>query len=396
MQEVAIRLVPKKSTIIPTNNLELNMREFGENRFYQRIQSFFQQTCFRQSDTLAGQQSGFLASAHDYSKDVGTACLKMIEFNETLKRSRDAISERTRRMVESPQASAGLATEIESELSRLDAPRMEWFANVRFTYAHLQTQTTGALAGEPPECIAMLEEGTLQSINKLVDHLVWLPLDYGGYKDIEDSLRKTGKLGNGQHLQHPQTWASLFRYDMVPTKATSPFHEQLGRHIGKLILEDQITEEDFFARFLPPEIKIVTYSQPGSVPDTLDSLWRPSGDDGVHRWTPIDGLLPLFVFSLRFAFQCAWGKTLLHAPREAECIQISPSRPSARSYRIAILFFPPTSQTRHLNELPYYLEWQRQISHYTGRTFPWSTGGTESVTLNPEDGRVQVILTASV
>ena len=392
-EAVAIRLHRKQSTRIPTDEALLN---HGSKRFCQRIRSFYEQAKLRSQERLNAQNQGFLISAHDYSKDVGTACLKMMEFNETLKRSREAISQRARRMLESPQSAAGLATEIESELSHLDAPRMEWFANVRFTYAHLQTRTTGALAGEPPECIAMLEEGTLQSINKLVDHLVWLPLDYGGYKEIEDSLRKTGKLDSGHHLQHPQTWASLFRYDMVPAEATSPFHAKLGQHIGELILKEKITELAFFDRFLPPEIKIVVDTQSSLDPDSLDSLWQPSGEDGVSRWTPIDGLLPLFVFSLRFAFQCAWGKTLLHAPREAECIHISPSRPSPRSYRLAIAFSSPSPETRHLNELPYSLEWQRQMSYYTGRTFPWSAGGTESVTLFPEDGRIQVTLTASV
>ena len=380
-------------TLLPSTYEYLNNYGFFVAR---SVKDLYKAANLREKERTKSQQTGFLTSAHDYSKDVGTACLKMMEFNETLRRGREAISRHAKRLVESPQSVTRLATEIESELSLLDAPRMEWFANVRFTYAHLQTQTTGALAGEPPECIAMLEEGTVQSINKLVDHLVWLPLDYGGYKEIEDSLRKNGKLEKQHHLQHPQTWASLFRYDMVPAAATSPFHERLGRRIGELILEEEISEQDFFDRFLPPEIKIVTGSQSVVEPNKLASLWLPSGEDGVRRWTPLDGLLPLFVFSLRFAFQCAWGKTLLHALREAECIHISPSRPFARSYRLTISFSSPSPETRRLDDLPYYVEWQRQISHYTDRTFPWSVGGTDPVTLVPEDGRIQVSLTASI
>lgn len=53
-EAVAIRLAPKKSTIVPQNEDDY-LREYGSKRFCHRIRSFYEQAMFRQSAMLAGQ-----------------------------------------------------------------------------------------------------------------------------------------------------------------------------------------------------------------------------------------------------------------------------------------------------------------------------------------------------
>lgn len=348
--------------------------------------TFIEELKLIEAQRQVGKNSGVLASVHDYSKDIGAACTRMMDFNKHLARGRDVILDRMRRLAACPEPSPTVAKEVEKELAGLDGLRMDWFAGVRFTYAHMQTQTTGAIIGEPAECVALLESGTLRDIYELVRILVWLPLDYAGYKEIEKSLR----VANSPLLNSPATWVSLFSYDIAPKEATNPFYESLGRRIASLILEENISESQFFSRFQIPDINSGT---------DLDQsvLWKSSGDAGSSRWRPVDRLLPLFVFSMRFAFQCAWGKTILAAPSKPEGIQLSASKPSERDYRIEIEFPSPASSDRNdIEDIPYFAEWLRQVDHYRDRTYPWQIGKANAYILDPTTNRIKIFINASI
>jgi hypothetical protein len=313
--------------------------------------------------------------------------LRLQEFAKDLEGGQMAILEQSRQLSVLPAPAPAIGEQIARELNGyFQPPSMDWFSAVQFTHAHLKTQTYGPITGEPIQCVAMVETGTLRSIYSLVRSLVWMPLHYVGYKELEQDLQaaKSPKIDN------PLTWASLFRYDMRPTEATSSFHEMLGDRIIQIIRKEQIKGPDFLNRFPAPEIN------PEDNDFDLPLLWDEA--EPASRYSPIERLLPLLVFSLRFAYQCAWAKTLLaEAPGSFESINISARNTDTRTRCIEISFPAPLSNHHgKLENIPYYLEWRQQMSHYTGRAYPWKDVGTDSVTLDSMKHHVTLALTASI
>lgn len=345
------------------------------------IRAFHRDASRLEAERRFGKLSGELSSAHDYSKDIGSACLKMREFNKSLEQAVTAILEQSRRLAVLPEPAPGIGATITGELNRIEAPRMDWFASVQFTHAHLRTQTIGPVQDEPAECVAMIETGTLRSIYELVWTLVW-------HRQQAESL----PTASAEKLSNPLTWAALFRYDMEPTEATMPFHEKLGRRIQEMVREQKMTGADFLNRFPVPEIN------PGSRDFDAPLLWGPGDKERWEDYKPIERLLPLLVFSLRFAFQCAWAKTLLEGHSgQREPVRLSADSPVGRTRRIEIAFAAPDSDHRgRLEGIPYFMEWRRQMGHYTGRTYPWKDVGTDSVTLDQRTNLIFLSLTASV
>ena len=370
---------------MPETNSEVmecyKIRVCRRHRYYDELATL------QLSHRKIGQQKGFLASAHDYSKEIGSACLRLQEFAKDLEGGQRTILERSRQLAELPAPAPAIGEQINLELTRcFQPPSMDWFSAVQFTHAHLKTQTYGPITGEPIECVAMVETGTLRGIYSLVRSLVWMPLHYVGYKELEQDLQAA----KSPEIDNPLTWAALFRYDMRPTEATGTFHQMLGDRIIQIIRKESTEGADFLRSFPAPEIN------PEDDDFDVPLLW--SKAEPASRYSPIERLLPLLVFSLRFAYQCAWAKTLLaEASGSFESINISATNTDTRTRRIEISFAAPTSSHQgHLENIPYYLEWRQQMSHYTGRTYPWKDVGTDSVTLDSKKHRITLALTASI
>jgi hypothetical protein len=322
---------------------------------------FLEELKLIESQRKRGQQSGFLASAHDYSKDIGSVLLRLHEFKEELDHSKERILGKTKQLSALDGLPATLGDDIAKEVVPWEIPRLDWFAGVRFTNAHLETQTRGVLIPEPIECLSMLEGGTLREINELVRILVWQPIPF---KEVKDRERKYKKWAP-EKLRLPSTWSALFKFDTGTNSETTAFHERLGERVMRLILDEEITQPTFAYRFPMPLIN------PECDPEGNRSiLWAESASE---RWKPLDGLLPLFVFSMRFAFQCAWAKTILEEPATALPIVIRTQGLKPGKYELSICFPSPLSEPEtELGLLPYHTEWRHQIGHYTDRqTNPW-------------------------
>ncbi|MBE0541755.1 MAG: hypothetical protein IH623_10255 [Verrucomicrobia bacterium] len=330
---------------------------------------------------------GFLASAHDYSKQVGAAGTRLYEYDERLTKVKKWVEECSGKIQST--ASLGdakeLAVRIDAAVRDLHDSRVEWFDVVQFNLDHLHARTQGAQPlNSPASCVGFVEQGTKRSLYALINRLVWLPLDYEGYKGIEETSRRHAP----DKLDNPLTWANLFQYD-TGAEPGSAIHEKLGRRISKLILNEKITQNQFWERFPVPVIN----RSLGMDGDIIWSKW-PAGGHSAHL-KPVIGLLPLLVFSLRLAYQCAWSRTLMEEKCE-HAIEIQPEYVEDKSaYRIHIQFPAPIVHSGiDVNRIPYCLEWKRQLDHYRGgKVYPWSV--TDAITPLPID-RLELFLEAKL
>jgi len=82
---------------------------------------------------------------------------------------------------------------------------------------------------------------------------------------------------------------------------------------------------------------------------------------------------------MRFAYQCAWARTLLDDQKEY-LIEILSNGSTGSEYSISITFPQPLSESEpDVEKIPYFEEWKRQMNHYRGgKVFPWHV--TDKVT----------------
>ena len=378
-------------TILPSSCKDSANEDLDDYGFHiaRSLKDLYQAAKLRKAERNQGLKSGFLASAHDYSKDIGSVLLRLSDFKSDLDRSFQAVKEQARQLSGLPTPASEVVAGILSELRSWTVPRFDWFQGVRFTNAHLATQTRGILVPEPIECVASLERGSLRDIYDVVRLLVWHPITLKKFKERGEEFAKFAT----DKLRLPSTWWTLFSFDLDPSPASQPFHEKLGQRVLTLILDEKITQPDLTRRFKIPRIN------PGIELDDPRSILWPDGEP--DRWRPLDGLLPLFVFSMRFAFQCAWARTLLNEPKEPLSIEIAASRTEDRRYELRITFPSLLPVGARLDDHPYYGEWKAQVAHYTGtpiwKTSPWKAlAETHAVTQEDGDARCQITLAASI
>lgn len=357
-----------------------------ENYGYQiarSVNDLYQAARLRHEEIQRSQQSGFLASAHDYSKDIGSVLLRLERFKEELECSAKSITEKAQQVAAMQAPACELGSSILEDLRSWNPPYLDdSFANVRFTNAHLQTQTRGVLINEPAECVARLERGTLRDIYEVVRILVWHPIPFPKFKEKESEYTQFAP----EKLRDPSTWWNLFMFDLDPLPDTEGFHKSLGERLRTLILDEKIDHPAFAQRFHIPRIcPDVPFDDPRSI------LWP---DTDPSRWKELNGLLPLFVFSMRFAFQCAWARTLLEEPAVPLGITIEADASQHRQYTLTLSFPSPLNDTAvPFEKIPYAGEWRAQIRHYTpNQTAPWRV--TETVTPSSTEGaniiRIQI------
>jgi len=356
------------------------------------VSDLYQTARLRHEEIQRGNLSGSLSSAHDYSKDIGPILSQLSEYGERIQSSMRTIQVEADRLSGLPAPATEVRNRITEELLELKAkpaPRFGWFAASRFLNAHLVTQTRGVLIPEPVECVKMLENGTLADLEEIVRLLVWHPVTI---QELKDRGRKYARW-SPEKLRLSSTWWALFSFDLDPVPASRPFREKLGERVCSLILDEKIDQTVFAERFQIPLIQLVNdFGEPSS------SLWP---DEDAERWRPLDGLLPLFVFSMRFAFQCAWAKTIIEDPKGPLTIRIAPSKPAYRKIEFQITFPSLNSPGSPLDNHPYFREWNAQIAHYRGtpvwKSSPWkAVAGTTPVTHESWGNVCQITLTAAL
>lgn len=352
-------LTPTRLYCEPDQNVENKYFTFiaEHARYFYRDRSLPRQQ-EKKAAQLLGEAIGKLKSAHDYSKDIGSALLRLSDFKKDLDRSRDSVLLQAEQLAAMDGHGAAIGERITENTKSWAVPNLDWFTAVQFTNAHQQTESLGALFGGPPECIKLLENGKLRDINELVRMLVWLPIPFFERKDKHRKLLAYAP----EKLNHPATWHGLFQYDMVPSTENSNLHDRLGLK-WNTILGESITQAAFYDRF---KIPILCDGEADA-----RVLW---GELPAEQLKRLDGLLPLLVFSLRFAYQCAWAKTLLDEPVKPFRINLA-GQPLPGDGRLIAMTFPsPIPVTMSAPEsIPYYGEWLRQIRHYSNKntTYPW-------------------------
>jgi hypothetical protein len=329
-----------------------------------------------------GLQVGQSVAFHDYSKDLNALDWQVRHYADEVM----AVKKEITGLIASLQGTT-LTQEISAALTamniqsqRLGSPDFDFLLRLRFLMAHLRAQTEGRLYEQPEWCVQFLQSGTRRDIYMVLRALVWLPVGWAQLKKQETQIAR-------QELSSPLNWARLFAFE-EENDAPIETRWHVGEVIRKLFLQWRITERDFDDYFPAPIVNT------GSRWDD-QLLWDSQRTADIDRsaWLPPIRLLPLFVFSMRAAFQHAYLRTIFRAltveqlqalPRSMrEEIRISTSlgtqpKGAGIHYRIH-LDFPapvipktaaPPSAPVILDDLPYG-NWKQQMSAYQHIVHPW-------------------------
>lgn len=327
-----------------------------------------------------GQQSGFLASAHDYSKDLNALDSQLARFSKELSSTREHLQQvRADSVVD-------FRSVVQSRLDALRVPENWWLLHARFMMAHQRTETEGRLYEQPEWCLDLIKRGTRGALIRLVKLLVWHPIDWDEHvKHASQSLSEPQMDEAQTELspRHLSDWSRLFAYDERGRYAE--IDEILGDYMRFMFVEERIDEKAFWTRHPPPKLN-------GDSSMTAQLLWADLPDGGKIRWRPVGTLCPLLVFSLRAAYQHAWLDGFLRAAvdwkRGASMKGFSPETHSVTLESVddgtgfSLSFPDPQARlfekgrSRQMEgeiRLPWGT-WERDLSRYEGLCHPWRRG----------------------
>lgn len=329
----------------------------------------------REKEKKQSQQAGFLASAHDYSKDLNALDIRLGHYQTLLDSTRLEIKSDTAKLSLPDQVHnfPEIADRIDLKLDQLQQPQLNWMLQKRFLISHQRTQTENRLYEQPEWCMQFVQGGTLRDLYHLCKVLVWLPVGHQGYKKLAEE--------EPDQFSDSWNWARLFAFEEGDS---SDQGKRLAVKLASVIRErfqrGNYTNKDFTNDFPPPTLK----SHPQESLD-IQLLWSGFQSGKIEdRWLPIRGLLPLLVFSLRAAFQHAWLRTVLDAaegnPGNAQRIRIHADEMEKDTghrlhYLIHIDFPCPDSESAIKTNLSInlpYGDWHKQVAHYRKLSFPWS------------------------
>lgn len=347
----------------------------------QSVHQIYEMASLKQARQKQDLQSGFLASAHDYSKDLnvldGLVGTILEEFCD--------LEQKVTGMLPDSESKK----EVAEGFRRLDRLKGALNLRNRFVMSHDRTESQSRFYAQPEWCVRLVESGCMKDLDELIDLLVWQPLGWIRYHDLAGAHRR-----NRLPRNEVADWYRLFAYD---DRGMNPaIDELLGAYLHKLFvppLEAErpgdlpalgISREEFGRLHPPPVLNEHQGYEPH--PDN-QILWSPlSLEDRGKRWLPAAELLPLLVFSLRAAFQHAWLRTFLDAekgnPEVTQHIHLEAKdeRHTTGDYSIYSLHldFPaPESQKSDSavgisdkTTLPWG-DWDRQMNHYNGKVRPW-------------------------
>lgn len=318
-----------------------------------------------------GQLSGFLETAHDYSKDLNA-------LDHTFGRLQKAIGDTASSIKQSLAGRPEFAEfqdKIHTDLNRLLKIRDHSLLRPRFMMAHLRTQTEGYYYEQPDWIVKRLANGTRGDIYFLFNHLVWEPLGARHYLALLEMPPQEAEVSD---------WSRLFAYDEIGR------HPQVDAFLADYLKQcflrrpengGPMTPEQFGARHPPPKIN----PEQGMTDVILPGL--------RELVVGIRGLLPLVVFSLRTAFQHAWLTSFIKSGIHG--LDAGPFDPVTErvtlsdemgddSYTLRIEFPNPFSREIlkrwprdrfdapiSKSELLPWGNWEREVSFYSGLGLPW-------------------------
>lgn len=352
------------------------------------VKDLYEAAKLRDTERRRNEQSGFDASAHDYSKDLNVidrlvgAILREVS---EIEMSVDAL------LIDSPQR-----VDISSRFNDLTRIKEALDLRNRFVRSHSRVRSESRLYPQPEWCVALLRSGFRKDIYDLIRLLVWDPLGWDHYHKLKE-------VSSGSELPYREVadWARLFAYD---ERGQHPdLDERLGNYLRSLFIGKAsphasptrgISVEDFGKRHPPPYL-----NRHQGMTDQADDqvLWSAiPGTERTSRWLPCGELLPLLVFALRAAFQHAWLRTFLDVASGqqglAENIFLAAAdtpHPSGgfSVYSLDLHFpapLPSASDDEDSSESPASLpwgDWDTQIAHYHGKVRPWRCGLAKSAPL---------------
>lgn len=346
-------------TILPETDDYL--KDYGYH-IARSVNDLYQAARIRHEEIQRSKFIGLIESAHDYSKDLNAVDMAFGRLGRSISEKK----ERIRGILTSSEPSINLV------LQNLDDLSIDYdYSSLRdrFMMAHLRAGTEGRLYEQPQWCIDLLAKGTRGDIDQIIDLLAWEPLGSSHYRKLAGNKSPS--------FEEVADWSRLFAYDEHGLHPE--IDEVLSRHLKRCFLDPAMSDDEF-GRKHPPPVLNPEYKERMDVP--LISVF--SGE-GSRRFA-LGGLFPLFVFSLRAAFQHAWLTTFLKAaaspscppnglPPEAVCLSESRLPPSD-DYRITLSFPDPRSvkQIPAHNSRSTSLPWgnlDRELDRYKGLAGPW-------------------------
>jgi hypothetical protein len=358
----------------PTDDWTLAQTSCPEYRseINRRFRHYLKVTNIHRHERLNAQQSGFLESAHDYSKDLNAIDSTFGRLNESIEETANSIRES---MAARPELTE-FTEKVAADLVKLAKIRDYSLLRPRFMMAHARTQTEGYYYEQPDWLVQRLVNGTRGDIDFIIRLLVWEPIGSRRYLELVEMAPQNTEVSD---------WSRLFAYD------------EFGRHPEIDILLAGYLKRCFLR---PPENG--GPMSPGEFgrlhpPPALNSD-RHKADvllPGLRERTiGVRGLLPLLVFSLRAAFQHAWLTSFVKAALRSsysasfcpvsEVVTLSEDVTNS-SYSLRIEFPNPLSASIRErivdtdlfvplsmpDRLPWG-NWEREINFYRGLGLPWN------------------------
>jgi hypothetical protein len=309
-----------------------------------------------------GKHESWLAMVHDYSKDIGPIFSKIDEFQpELLNRTQSAIN--FLRIVRDtlPEDKQREADRVITELDSLKIERFDWFKNTRFMQSELTLDTRGVYSPEPLELVKRLyENGTLNDIYEITEVLVqhFIQPD-----QVERKIRAYKKWSPDKDVTLDPLFLKLFVFDIPENDYVFDFQERLRNKLSDIYINGNGSIKEL-------KKPIINNGDRLNISDPI--LWNNEtmknfmGDSIRTRFHQL-------VYSLRFAFQSAWAKTVLdNNPTNQFNIQISGEWEESKPRTVHIVIkFPLPVQYNHeenlettYNSVPYYATWKRKIEKF--------------------------------
>ncbi|MCC7004616.1 hypothetical protein IT397_01735 [Candidatus Nomurabacteria bacterium] len=309
-----------------------------------------------------GKYESWQAMVHDYSKDIGPIFSKISEFQaELLDRIQSAINFLMTLRDALPEDKQREADDVITKLDSLRIERFDGFKNTRFMQSELILDTRGVYSPEPLELVKQLSEnGTLKDVCEITEVLVqhFIQPD-----EVEKKIRAYKKWAPEKNPAEDPLLMKLFFFDIPENDYTLDFQKRLNEKLSDIYLNNNGSIRELKKPLINNGVNL----------NSSDSiLWRNEimkkfmGDSVRTRFHQL-------VYSLRFAFQSAWAKTVLDSnPTNQFNIEISgeweESKP--RTVHIVIKFPLPVeyNQEKDLetvySSVPYHATWKRKIEKF--------------------------------
>ena len=256
--------------------------------------------------------------------------------------------------------SEGVVAEILKLNNNIYTPKFDTYLASDFANEELDIMTTGAWIPQPQALVNIISEGKLRDIYEIVRVLAWDPISLREQdKRYSDYKKDSVEADSGESKINLKLY-KLFTYSTDANPDTIDFFSRVDKKIISL-LEDK-TFNNYNERFKIPQINNKSdYNSEESI------LWN-IDEEGKIQNISAGRLLPILVYSLRFAFDSAWVKTLLECEKHESPLSVdidSQKLEDGDNYKITISFpLPIIDKIDRNSQIPYYNDWEHKMDLY--------------------------------